>query len=455
MIALVASVAACTDDYKDWAEPQVVPQPTKVSFADGSIQTVGTIDFNSVTAERVQVCAITAPTATDASYEPQYTIALGDQTFDLDADGTMTAAKLQDYVIANYGRRPVERVVDATVSAWLSNGTTTVKTATSGVFQIKAIPEAPQISRNYYLVGGTQDWAESARNKTQKFQHSDKDVYEDPIFTIIINAAEGDTWFAIGDDAACEAIANDNDWSKLLGTTDGNGQNGLTGTLDFRYNLSDDGSLMVPAGNKFIKVTLNMMDYTYVITPLSFSKYFYEIGNESGWSTSHLLYSADNDGKYQGYYWLDGEFKFKPNADNWDDDVEYVSGSMSGTLVTTGGPNCPDPGAGFYQINLDMSAMTYNLVKVEAVGIIGGFNGWGGDVDMAYNQAEGCWEATTTLDADTELKFRANHDWAINWGGDTDNLTQDGANLQVSAGTYKFQLYISYAGNNKVVITKQ
>ena len=34
MIALVASVAACTDDYKDWVEPQTVPQPTKVNFAD-------------------------------------------------------------------------------------------------------------------------------------------------------------------------------------------------------------------------------------------------------------------------------------------------------------------------------------------------------------------------------------------------------------------------------------
>jgi len=53
MIALVASVAACTDDYKDWAEPQVVPQPSQVSFADGSIQTVSTIDFNSVTTDRV------------------------------------------------------------------------------------------------------------------------------------------------------------------------------------------------------------------------------------------------------------------------------------------------------------------------------------------------------------------------------------------------------------------
>ena len=576
MIALVASVVACTDDYKDWGVPQVVPQPSQVSFADGSITPVSTIDFNSVTAERVQVCAITAPTASEEGYTPSYTIALGGETFDIAADGTMAASDLQNYVVTNFGRRPVERAVDATVSMWLSNGATTVKTATSGVFQVKAIPEAPQISQNYYLVGGTQDWAESAKNKTQKFQHSGKDVYEDPIFTIVIDAAEGDTWFAIGDDAACEAIANDNDWSKLLGTTAGNGKNDLTGTLDFRYNLPDDGSLMVPAGNKRLKITLNMMDYSfkiealniadnyyliggpgewgaesamtmpfqhsdksvfddpvftytfestgaemwfafgdedaikavaandwtqlfgttgdskdlsgsfdrrynlggdhsfcvdgsakfyrftvnmldfsYTITPINFTEYYYEIGNESSWSTAHPLYSATNDGKYQGFYWLDGEYKFKPNADNWDNDLEFVDGdATSGTLTDGGGPNCPSPETGFYQINLDAAAMTYSLLKIESISLIGGFNNWGGDLEMTYNTADGCWEVTTDQ-VSGEYKFRANHDWAINWGGSESDLTQDGSNLNLEAGNYKFQLYISYAGNNKVVITKQ
>ena len=113
-----------------------------------------------------------------------------------------------------------------------------------------------------------------------------------------------------------------------------------------------------------------MMDYTYTITPLNFSEFFYEIGNESGWGTAHALYGANSDGKYQGFYWLDGEFKFKPNADNWDDDLEYVSGdAMGGTLQSTGGPNCPDPGAGFYRIDLDASAMTYSLTKIETIGI--------------------------------------------------------------------------------------
>ena len=571
-LALVGTLAACTEDYKEWLDPQVVPQPQTVSFGDGSVSTVGVIDFNSITADRVKVCNITAPTASDPAFTPSYTITIGDQTFEIDADGTMSASDLQNYVIAQYGRRPVERAVPATVSMWLGNGETTVKTATSGAFNITAIPKAPQISQNYYIVGGPNDWGESAKNKTLKFSHSGLDVYEDPVFTVIFNASEGDTWFAIGDDEACEAIANDNDWSKLFGTTKGNGNTDPSGTLDRRYNLSDDGSFCVPAGGKLIKVTLNMMDYsyqieslnisenyyliggpgewnsskdqkfshssksifddpvftytfastggemwfafgddeaidavgegtwnklfgtkgdskdlsgsfdrrynldgdhsfcvdgsakfyrfsvnmmdyTYEITPLNFSEFYYEIGNESGWSAAHPLYSAANDGKYQGYYYLDGEFKFKPNADNWDDDLEYVDGdSMGGTLQSSGGPNCPDPGAGFYQINLDAGALSYNLMRIEAIGIIGGFNGWGGDVDMTYNKDEGCWEATATIDSDTELKFRANHDWAINWGGDVNNLTQDGTNLIVSAGTHTFKLYLSYQGNNRVVI---
>ena len=584
LIAFVASVAACTDDYKDWTSPQAVPQPAQVAFGDGSVSTVGVIDFNSVTAELVKVCNITAPTATNDTYKPFYTITLGgEDAYEIALDGTMSAADLQNFVVNKFGRRPVERDIDATVNMWLTNGGTTVKTATSGVFQIKVIPQAPQISENYYIVGGPNDWAGSAASKELKFTHSGKDVYEDPVFTVVFNAPDGDCWFAIGDDEACDAIANNNDWSKLFGTKKGNGNTDPEGVLDRRYNLSDDGSFCVPAGNKLIKVTINMMDYTYKIeglniadsyyliggpgnwdnsknqkfshsdksvfddpvftyvfpstggemwfafgdeeaidavgdnvwnklfgtkgdskdlsgsfdrrynldgdhsfcvdgsakfyrfqvnmmtmtyeiTPLNFAEYFYEIGNESGWSTSHPLFGANSDGKYQGYYWLNGEFKFKPNADNWDDDLEYVDGTTTGgTLTDAGGPNCPDPGAGFYQIDLDVAAMSYSLTKVETISIIGTVNGsWDTDTDLTYNAETGAWEATTALKAGA-MKFRMNHDWTISWGGANgdpkayDNLTQNnGKDLDLAEdGTYKIELYIAYEGNNKVVITKQ
>ena len=631
MIALVASVAACTDDYKDWAEPQVVPQPSQVSFADGSIQTVSTIDFNSVTTDRVQVCNITAPTASAEGYTPAYTINLGSQTFGIAADGTMVASDLQNFVASQFGRRPVERAVDATVSMWLSNGTTTVKTATSSIFQIKAIPQAPVIETAYYLTGSINGWDNN--DTTYKLTNDGSDPYENPVFKLRIPAPEDGSNIEFkmtpesgigGDWSGCLAAASEegrfnygNDGGNLVITADpdalfydlvfnmldqtwtatpvgfsefiyeignesgwsenhplyGNGLGQysaviyLNGEFKFKPNkdnwdgdwekasgdansgtLTADGGPnvdAVEAGFYFVQVDLKEMTYKLTsVTSISiigsvrgswdtdidltynemlkcwearetlnagefkfrlnhdwainwggtfdnlvadganlqlaadgpyiirlylsdeapahcvvkedsgYPDFFFEIGNESGWSTSHTL-AGDGNGKYQGYYWLDGEYKFKPNADNWDNDLEYVSGdAMSGTLTDGGGPNCPNPGAGFYQINLDASSMSFGLMKVESIGMIGGFNNWGGDLEMTYNQAEGYWEATTD-EVSGEYKFRVNHDWAINWGGSEDNLVQDGSNLNIEAGTYKFQLYISYAGNHRVVITKQ
>ena len=202
-------------------------------------------------------------------------------------------------------------------------------------------------------------------------------------------------------------------------------------------------------------VTSNVVEILVVpaseIAP-SWPMYIYEIGNESGWGTSHALAGPANDGKYKGYYYLNGEFKFKPNADNWDDDLEYVSGTTtSGTLTDAGGPNCPDPGEGFYEIFLDAGALNYTLTKIESVSMIGGFNEWASDLEMTYNAEEGCWEVTTDQ-VSGEYKFRANHDWAINWGGDVKGLTQDGANLSIDGGSHTFKLYLSYNGAHKLTI---
>jgi hypothetical protein len=203
-----------------------------------------------------------------------------------------------------------------------------------------------------------------------------------------------------------------------------------------------------------------MLDQTWSYTEVAFNDYIYEIGNEGGWTTSHPLFGANGDGKYQGYYYLNGEFKFKPNEDNWDGDWGQDPSGTYGTLVVDGEEDCNDPGksfpdeaqpTGFYQVNVDLVEMTWNIVPITSISIIGGFNDWAGDVEMTYNVDEGCWECTTS-EVEGEYKFRANHDWAINWGGSEDDLTQDGANLNSDGGTHTYKLYISYAGNHKVVI---
>ena len=224
------------------------------------------------------------------------------------------------------------------------------------------------------------------------------------------------------------------------------------GTLD---DLVQDGANLQLAADGAYVIRLFLSDETparcTVKEDNGYPDNFYEIGNEGGWGISHLLLGNGN-GQYQGFYYLDGEFKFKPNADNWDNDLEYVDGdTTSGSLTDGGGPNCPDPGAGFYQINLDFANMHYSLLKIESVSLIGGFNGWGDDLEMTYNKEEGCWQVTTDA-VSGEFKFRANHDWGINWGGSIDNLTQDGANLTLDGGTHTFKLYLSYDGAHHVTI---
>ena len=286
--AALFGLIACTEDYKDWVPQQQPTQPATVTFGDGSVTEMGVIDLNALAdgQETVKVASIVAPTASAEGYEASYTITLGEVTYPIEISGLMKAEDLQKYVSEIYGRRPTERDIPATISMWLSNGTTSVKTTTSAPFAVKVIPEAPQISENYYIVGGpNSDWKASAVNKLIKFNHSDADVYEDPIFSVVFDATEGDTWFAIGDDAACEAIAND-DWSKLLGTTNGNGNSGNEGLLNFRYNLNDEGSFKVPAGAKKIRVTIDMMAYSYKVEAVNISDNYYLVGGALEWSES-------------------------------------------------------------------------------------------------------------------------------------------------------------------------
>ena len=184
-IAFVASVVACTDNYKDWASPQVIAQPDEVSFGNGSVSAVDVINFADFTDEQttVKVCSITAPTSTDTSYEPSYTITLGDKTFALASDGTMSLSEFKSYVDATFGKAPKERAIDATVSAWLGNGATTVKTATSSVFQVKALPVAPFIDEGYYLTGDFAGWNKEG---ALAFKHlGDGNVYDNPEFQIV------------------------------------------------------------------------------------------------------------------------------------------------------------------------------------------------------------------------------------------------------------------------------
>ena len=447
MVFGAAAITACTDDYKDWSEPKSVAQESPVTFGDGSVASVGTIDFRTLEAEMVQVCNINAPSASVEGYAPEYKITLSTEedliapaTYDITTDGYMSAQDLQRYVEDSYGKRPEERVVQGVLSVWETSSATSIRMS-SKEFAITAIPEAPEIEETYYLTGNFNGWDNS--NTDYAMTNGGGDVYENPIFTCTF-AAPAD----LAEDIQFKVTP-----ASKIGTGDKSKCLSLDPEDEHKFQYSSEGPNFVITyvpDALFYRVTFDMMNMTWEAVALSFNEYIYEIGNESGWSTPHALRSPASDGAYKGYYYLDGQFKFKPNENDWDGDWEWLGDNRIGQ----GDDNCPDPGAGFYEINVDLTSMTYELVAINQIGLIGDFNSWGGDVDLTYNRETGAWEVKGVELPKGSVKFRVNADWAINFGGDVNGLTQDGPNINIAAGTYDISLILSTEGNHKAVFTE-
>ena len=138
------------------------------------------------------------------------------------------------------------------------------------------------------------------------FSHSGTDVYEDSKFPsyspqpLIINAGklfrktntEGEFWGA-----------------GVLGTVT-DGDTATEGTLTTN---NPQAGMITQAG--MYRMTLDMMEYTYTLEELGFAPYIYEIGNNTSWSGTCPLAGINFDGKYRGFAYLNGEFKYKPNPE--------------------------------------------------------------------------------------------------------------------------------------------
>jgi len=81
--------------------------------------------------------------------------------------------------------------------------------------------------------------------------------------------------------------------------------------------------------------------------------------------------------------------------------------------------------------------------------MIGDFNGWAADVDMVYDANTKVWTGTINPAAACIFKFRANHDWPINFGDDGADLSLEynGENISITAGSHLITLDISVPGN--------
>ncbi len=220
----------------------------------------------------------------------------------------------------------------------------------------------------------------------------------------------------------------DNQW-KFATQMDWSGPNygdGGGGTLDAGAD-----NIHSPAGYYKLNANATTMKFTAVATVWGV------IGSATpdGWNDeTQLSYDPSLTVWKGGMHLTAAEIKFRANHD-WG--YNYGSDANDGTLGA-GAANIPIGMEDDYAITLDLSTPNEYTYSVNRWGIIGSAtaDGWSSDQNMSWDATNKVFTATIDLVAG-EIKFRANDDWGVNYGGDLNDLSAGGANIAVAAdGNY-------------------
>ncbi len=441
------------------ADPQSNAQEEILTISGAVTATaVPTIDLAKVEGDSVAVAAVTTEVKASDDAELRYYVTINDTyEFEVAADMTIPVAELQALVEEVYGKRPVERKFSAvvTVAAVVRGSAVLYK---SEKFDVVLVPEAPFISSAYYLIGAMNDWnPDNAKNF--KFNHSGKDVYEDPVFTITFTAGD-ECWWKIIPQSNYDA---GDAWAKGSTGVVGVAQNGDE-SLEGKLSTSDEeiGAGVIKAGAGMYMMTINMMEYTYTIKALA--PEYYILGDAPfAWNVNDkkfLMYAESST--VQSYTTkFEGNIKMINSNDMGTDNWAACYGTpvdqsteASGALVQDGG-SIHVPETGYYTLKVDFKEMTYTWTKVEepaaeyeSIGIVGSFNEWNqASDDMQFTEvAPHNWAKYDVVIGEEgntyEIKFNADKAWTVSWGGavnfdDNTYGTLPGSdNCTISAGKY-------------------
>lgn len=123
---------------------------------------------------------------------------------------------------------------------------------------------------------------------------------------------------------------------------------------------------------------------------------------------------------------------------NWglEDNTAAEAEAASLQLITGGGSQDIKAYAKrFYGFEFDKTTMVLKKSwGADQIGIIGLNGDWETDIVMEYNPKWTRFYADIEAPADTEMKFRADGGWDLNWGVD---CAQGGGNIPVAAGNYR------------------
>ena len=213
--------------------------------------------------------------------------------------------------------------------------------------------------------------------------------------------------------------------------------------------VTDKGAIISSSEVMSNIVSANVTPFVSDIIPAQKYGKMYVVGTLNNWDhvaveqNFDFLYDYEGNGQFSGVidFRAPGAAEFKLTAGAWGNEEHSMAGPHDAetstiTLVAGGGDNINVWGAKrFYGATFDKSGPTLKKSwSADQIGIVGVFNDWANDVVMEWNPKWGRFYADIELSADTELKFRADADWPLNWGVD---CAVGGSNIAVTAGNYR------------------
>ena len=457
-LAAMASLAlaSCAGDYDDWANPQANEQEASaakygVTFANGSEAEGSMADEDGI----INLVTVNSSDANVTGFTLKDLKVNG-----VAVNGTMvgnsvqvSASELEKIVCEqNKSRASVARDlnVETQVSINLASGdavSITNKGETTGKFTPTATPQLDE--KGYYMLGQVNGNEWDAKSPVWMNKISDG------VYQLKVTTTADKNWFKFY--AGSNFVSND--WDSINKGALGCKENGSEEAFGYiLYNGDSWGELqtpVIPGAGTWI-VTLDMNNLTYTVG----KPVLYMAGDANGWATNDYL-AGDDGVHFTGYMYLNQNgFKFctQPEWKGTNYGADFNTAGDAANITMT-------EDAGYYKVEVDLSAKTYKLTPITTIGIIGSASpgGWDSDVDMKYipynaeTKELGYWEIKDITLTNGEIKFRANDAWDISWGGTPDALTTQGgaANLSVEAGTYDIKLYAWANGYAKCELIKK
>jgi len=293
----------------------------------------------------------------------------------------------------------------------------------------------------YYMLGNGTTW-DLAQASGYKFDHSDKDVYDDPVFTYVMEVTQdvldangGGCYWKIASQKALET----GDWAYVFGP-EVDGDDNLSGML----TDTNPGAGKLTEAGKY-RFTVNMESMSYDIEKLVRPEYVAVPSKANGWNESGpWLYWTNNDSKpyFCGVAAVnntDGGFKFI-----WDGGWY---GGADGKIDAAGG-NIPAPvdATRLYWFTVSTENLTYTMTEVETLGVIGGGN-WDVQRNLTPSDDYLTWEGDVEISG--EWKIRMNDNWDYNYGGEMSHAVFDGSNFNCGDGN--FHVKVDFTGHFPVV----